>query len=267
MGVTKTRIAESGVFTLSETDWELARVRMQHIAPLAALDIVGHQAVDEAARELNLSRRQVYVLIQRVRQGTGLITDLASEQSSGGKSKGRLSENVERLIHDLLQKSFLTKQKRSLSACYRDIEMACKIRNLPVSAYNTVALRISQQDPVIVSRRRGGINSTRELQGAGGTPPVIPHILEQVQIDHTVIDLIIVDERDRSPIGRPYLTIAIDVFSRAILGMVVTLEAPSSVSVGLCLAHAVSDKHPWLERLGVEMDWVMRGKPVLVISG
>lgn len=77
MVVTKTCIAESGVFTLSETDWELARVRMQYIAPLASLDIVGHQAVDEAARELNLSRRQVYVLIQRVRQGTGLITDLA----------------------------------------------------------------------------------------------------------------------------------------------------------------------------------------------
>lgn len=264
MGVTKTRIAESGVFTLSETDWELARVRMRYIAPLAALDIVGHQAVDEAARELNLSRRQVYVLIQRVRQGTGLITDLAPGQSSGGKGKGRLSENVERLIHDLLQKRFLTKQKRSLSACYRDIEMACKIQKLPVPAYNTVALRISRQDPVIVSRRREGINATRELQGAGGTPPVITHILEQVQIDHTVIDLIIVDERDRSPIGRPYLTIAIDVFSRAILGMVVTLEAPSSVSVGLCLAHAVSDKRPWLERLGVEMDWVMRGKPVLL---
>ncbi|HHH0560391.1 TPA: hypothetical protein ACPZOD_001102 [Yersinia enterocolitica] len=47
MVVTKTCIAESGVFTLSETDWELARVRMQHIAPLASLDIVGHQAVDE----------------------------------------------------------------------------------------------------------------------------------------------------------------------------------------------------------------------------
>lgn len=113
---------------------------------------------------------------------------------------------------------------------------------------------------MIVSRRREGINATRDLQGVGGTPPVITHILEQVQIDHTVIDLIIVDERDRSPIGRPYLTIAIDIFSRAILGMVVTMEAPSSVSVGLCLAHAVSDKRPWLERLGVQMDWVMSGK-------
>ncbi|EIY5707170.1 hypothetical protein MM525_004855, partial [Escherichia coli] len=43
-----------------------------------------------------------------------------------------------------------------------------------------------------------------------------------------VIDLIVVDDRDRQPIGRPYLTLAIDVFTRCVLGMVVTLEAPSA---------------------------------------
>jgi len=51
-----------------------------------------------------------------------------------------------------------------------------------------------------------------------------------------VVDVIVVDERRRLPIGRPYLTVAIDVFSRCIVGMVVTLEAPSALSVGLCLA-------------------------------
>lgn len=86
--------------------------------------------------------------------------------------------------------------------------------------------------------------------------------LQKVQIDHTVIDLIIVDERDRQPIGRPYLTLAIDVFSRCVLGIVATLEAPSAVSVGLCLAHSVCDKRPWLEGLNVEMHWPMSGKPM-----
>jgi putative transposase len=76
-----------------------------------------------------------------------------------------------------------------------------------------------------------------------------------------MIDLIIVDERDRQPIGRPYLTIAIDVFSDCIVGMVVTLEPPSTVSVGLCLAHMVCDKRPWLEQLQLEVDWPMSGKP------
>jgi hypothetical protein len=57
--------------------------------------------------------------------------------------------------------------------------------------------------------------------------------------------------------------VAIDVLSRGIGGMVVTLEAPSALSVGLCLAHLVTDKRAWLERLGVqEAVWPVSGKPL-----
>ena len=193
-----------------------------------------------------------------------MVTDLARGQSSGGKGKGRLSEPVELIIRDLLQKRFLTRQKRSLAALYREVAQACKAQKLPVPARNTVALRIASLDPRKVARSRGGQDASRDLQGAGGVPPEVTIPLQQVQIDHTVIDLIIVDERDRQPIGRPYLTVAIDVFTRCVPGMVVTLEAPSAVSVGLCLAHAACDKRPSLERLNVEMGWPMSGKPKLL---
>ena len=258
------RIAEQGVLTLPDAAWERARQRMDVVGPLAALDFVGHQAADDAAHTLGLSRRQVYVLIRRARQGSGLVTDLARGQSSGGKGKGRLSEPVELIIRDLLQKRFLTRQKRSLAALYREIAQACKARKLPVPARNTVAFRIASLDPRKVERSRGGQDAARDLQGVGGVPPEVTAPLEQVQIDHTVIDLIIVDERDRQPIGRPYLPVAIDVFTRCVPGMVITLEAPSAVSVGLCLAHAACDKRPSLERLDVEMDWPMSGKPKLL---
>ncbi|MDD3530876.1 MAG: transposase family protein, partial [Gallionellaceae bacterium] len=131
-------------------------------------------------------------------------------------------------------------------------------------ARNTVALRIAGLDPLKTMRRREGQDAARDLQGVGGEPPAVTAPLEQVQIDHTVIDLIVVDERDRQPIGRPYLTLAIDVFTRCVVGMVVTLEAPSAVSVGLCLVHIACDKRPWLEGLNVEMDWPMSGKPLLL---
>ena len=258
------RIAEQGVLTLPDAAWEQARQRMDVVGPLATLDFVGHQAADDAAHSLGLSRRQVYVLIRRARQGSGLVTDLARGQSSGGKGKGRLSEPVELIIRDLLQKRFLTRQKRSLAAVYREIAQACKAQKLRVPVRNTVALRVANLDPRKVTRSRGGQDAAHDLQGVGGLPPEVTAPLEQVQIDHTVIDLIIVDERDRQPIGRPYLTVAIDVFTRCVPGMVVTLEAPSAVSAGLCLAHAACDKRPSLERLDVEMNWPMSGKPKLL---
>ena len=257
-------IAAQGVATLPDEAWAQARHRTEIIGPLAALEVVGHEAADEAAQALGLSRRQVYVLIRRARQGTGLVTDLTPGRSGGGKGKGRLPEPVERIIRELLQKRFLTKQKRSLAAFHREVAQACKTQKLPVPARNTVAQRIAGLHPAKIARSRGGQDAARPLQGAGGIPPEVTMPLEQVQIDHTVIDLIVVDERDRQPIGRPYLTLAIDVFTRCVLGMVVTLEAPSAVSVGLCLAHAACDKRTWLEGLNVEMDWPMSGKPRLL---
>ena len=257
-------IAAQGVATLPDEAWAQARHRTEIIGPLAALEVVGHEAADEAAQALGLSRRQVYVLIRRARQGTGLVTDLTPGRSGGGKGKGRLPEPVERIIRELLHKRFLTKQKRSLAAFHREVAQACKTQKLPVPARNTVAQRIAGLHPAKIARSRGGQDAARPLQGAGGIPPEVTMPLEQVQIDHTVIDLIVVDERDRQPIGRPYLTLAIDVFTRCVLGLVVTLEAPSAVSVGLCLAHAACDKRPWLEGLNVEMDWPMSGKPRLL---
>jgi putative transposase len=256
-----TKITEPGVLALSQEDWDRARKRTSVIAPLAALQTVGYHAAGEAAQQLGISRRQVYSLIQRAREGSGLLTDLVPRRTSGGKGKGRLSEAVESIIRDLIRKQFMNRQKLKLSKIYREIKKECKTKGLPVSARNTVALRIKQLNPVQVKSSREGANAARTLQSAGGTPPKITFILEQVQIDHTIIDLMIVDERDRQPIGRSYLTIAIDVFSDCIVGMVVTLEPPFAVSVGLCLAHMVCDKRPLLEQLQLEVEWPMSGKP------
>src|SRR3546814_205675 len=191
-----------GGATLPSEAWERAKLRTESIGPLAALEIVVQQAAEAAAHSLGLSRRQVYVLIRRARQGTGLVTDLAPNQSSGGKGAGRLPEPVERIIRELLQKRFLTKQKPSLAALHREVTQACKAQKLRVPARNTVALRIACLDPLKTTRRREGQDVSRDLQGAGGVPPAITVPLEQVPIDHPVLDLIVVDERARQTTGQ-----------------------------------------------------------------
>lgn len=255
------RIGSAGHLTMSDTAWEQARLRAEVIGKLAERDTVGLAAADEAAVDLGISRRRVYLLLKRYRQGSGLATDLGGHRSDGGKGGNRLSDPVEQVIRELVRKRYMTRQKRSVASLHREISRVCAARGLPAPARNTVTARIARMNPVEIGRRREGADSVRPLQSAGDKVPAIASILDQVQIDHTVIDLIVVDEHERRPIGRPYLTVAIDVFSRCIIGMVVTLEPPSAVSVGLCLVHAAGDKRPWLERLGVEADWPMSGKP------
>jgi len=248
--------------TMSDQGWQLAVHRHRVISELALKQPASRALITEASDQLGVSPRQIYVLLERYRKGTGLVTDLISHRSNGGRGKSRLPEPVEQIIRETILKRYLTRQKRSVAVIHREISRLCARQGFKPPARNTVASRIAQMNPIDVERRRGGPDSVRSLKSAGGQPPPVDSILEQVQIDHTVIDLIIVDEHERRPIGRPYLTLAIDVYSRCVLGMVVTLEPPSAVSVGLCLAHAAQDKRPWLQQRGLDLDWPMSGKPV-----
>ena len=69
------------------------------------------------------------------------------------------------------------------------------------------------------------------------------------------------DETWRKPVGRPWLSVAIDVHSRCVAGLHLSYEAPSAAVAGLCLAHAALDKAAYLRGLGVEAEWPCRGRP------
>ena len=64
--------------------------------------------------------------------------------------------------------------------------------------------------------------------------------LALVQIDHTLVDVIVVDSVTRVPDPASVVTLAIDVYSRCVVGLYLSLEPPSATSVALCIAHAVS---------------------------
>lgn len=253
--------AEHGLLAASEADWALARTRAGVVRELASMDAPGHEAVDRAALALDLSRRQTYSLLSRWRAGEGRVSDLLPRRSSGGRGKSRLPDDVEAVIKDVLRKRYLKRQRPSVASVHRSIVRACRVRGLIAPSRGAVERRIAVLDPRVAAGSRGGPDAARKVDSAGGsaTTPVEP--LGQVQIDHTVIDVVLVDEQDRAPIGRPFLTVGVDVATRAIVGMVVTLDPPSATSVGLCLAHIATDKQAWLETLGAQVSWPMAGKP------
>jgi len=88
--------------------------------------------------------------------------------------------------------------------------------------------------------------------------------LSLVQIDHTPINVIILDEESRLPIGRPYVTIVLNTYSRMVHGFFVPLDKPSALSVGIALGNAILPKQPWLDELGVDAEWSYQGIPSCV---
>ena len=83
--------------------------------------------------------------------------------------------------------------------------------------------------------------------------------LELYQIDHTLVDVIVVDEVDRRPIGRPWLTVVIVVATRMIAGYYLSFDHPSSTSVALALSHAALPKDKYLRRFDLTTEWPVMG--------
>jgi putative transposase len=85
-----------------------------------------------------------------------------------------------------------------------------------------------------------------------------------MQMDHTLVDIMVVDEVLRQPMGRPWITVAFDIATRVVLGFALRLEAPSAVSVGLALSMACLPKDRWLKERNLEIDWSPFGLPELI---
>ncbi|MCC2667382.1 MAG: transposase [Gammaproteobacteria bacterium] len=77
-------LVERGSILASDSKWERACLRAEIIASLVSLKIVTRGVIDNAAKQLNISTRQVYALINRYRQGHGLVTDMLGSNCISG---------------------------------------------------------------------------------------------------------------------------------------------------------------------------------------
>jgi putative transposase len=94
------------------------------------------------------------------------------------------------------------------------------------------------------------------------------HILERIEIDHTPLDLFLIDENTNLPLGRPDLTVIIDHFSRMLLGYYLSFQKPSTAVVMGALRHAIlpkTPKNPVISSIKIDHEWVCYGVPDLMV--
>jgi putative transposase len=72
--------------------------------------------------------------------------------------------------------------------------------------------------------------------------------LESAEIDHTKLDLFVIDDQSHIPLGRPWLTICIDCHTRCILGIYIGFEPPSYLTVG-------KFKHSFLPKVNLQKQY------------
>lgn len=90
-------------------------------------------------------------------------------------------------------------------------------------------------------------------------------ILERIEIDHTPLDIIIIDLVTGLALGRPWITVAIDQYSRMIVGFYISIGAPSANSLLQCLRRAILPKEDLLSQWAdIKHPWPAYGIPQLV---
>ena len=254
--------------TADTLNWNRAQRRESVIREALQGDGSATALVDAAAKSLGLSARTVRRLITRYTT-SAQTTSLVAHAPGPNKSHRRLGAERERLIDTAIDKRYLVRPRTPMEEVYKEVARRCRDRNLVPPARNSVLKRIRALDARLVARRRLGAKSAESV--ALSTPGMLEatDALELVQIDHTLADVMIVDSEYRRSIGRPWLSLAVDVATRSVLGCHLGLEAPSALAVALCIEHSVLPKIQSETLSMADKSWDMFGMPrkILVDNG
>lgn len=242
--------------------WSEAEGWFNRLRPLASAPRLTVKMVEEVANDAGVHISTVYRKLKQLGE-TGKVSSLKKSKSSGGKGKSRLSPEAEAIILETVNHFFFNKQKqkRYVKKVVEEIDRKFRHAELTQPHRNTIYKRIRAVSQQKKDEFLLGVREAQEKHGAfPGKFPAGNFPLDVVQIDHTLLDIILVDDTNHLPIGRPWITLAIDVFSRMVVGFYVSLDPPSTMSVGLCLVNAILPKDKLLAKYDITVPWSCWGK-------
>ncbi len=245
---------------LPEGEFAEAEQRAKVIGRLAQKQRCTFAEIDAAAAELGVTRAYVYRLLRLYRESPQTST-LVPARRGRRTGKGVLNQNLEAIIAQGIKEYYLTMQRPTVKGLLRHIEHECKRHCISSPSYKAVSARVKRIPAKTSVKTREGPEAARNRFKPIFGEFMSEYALKVVQIDHTRADVMVVDEVFRRPLGRPWLTLIIDIASRMVTGFYLTLEAPSAISVAMAMRHAVLPKDAWLAERGVTAPWSVSGFP------
>jgi putative transposase len=211
--------------SLSDRQREQAMVRFAVLQPHLENNI----PLARAARDNGVALRTARRWLKHYR-AKGLVGLVRSARSDAGQRK--LSADLTALIEGLA----LRKPQPSVAALYREVTRIAAERKIAAPSYATAHAIVRGLDPALMTLAHEGTAAFRNrYELIHRHRAEAPNALWQA--DHTPLDILIVDASGEP--ARPWLTIIIDDYSRAIAGYMAFLGAPSSLHTSLALRQAI----------------------------
>jgi putative transposase len=246
---------------IAEEDWRVANDRYSKIKPLLESGDQSRKAVEARAAEVGVDAATLYRWLSRYRS-MDAISALIPFKRGWKTGNYRINEHAERVIQDVIKDYYLKPERPTVQKAVREVHSRCVDKHIERPSATAIRARIARIPEHVRLMRRGQAEKARnKFHPVPGKFPGADYPLSVVQIDHTRVDIILVDDVHRKPIDRPWVTVAIDVFSRMTVGYHLSFDAPSTTSVAMCISHAMLPKEEWLLLHGVEGTWPVWGRP------
>jgi len=246
------------------TDEEFKEIKKKYLAihPILSGEI-RRKDIDDYAKKTGFHFTTLYRWVENYKS-TGTLLGLLPKKSGRRKGETRLNPMTEEVIQNVIEIYYLVKQKPSVQSIINKVNMKCKELDITPPGKNTVRNRINEISKYELLKKQGEKSKARTnyMPTPGSFEADYP--MQLVEIDHTPVDLILVDDETREPIGRPWLTLAIDIYSRMIVGYYLSLNPPSSTSVAMCVANIILPKDKLLIELDVDSNWDVWGFPQII---
>ena len=137
-------------------------------------------------------------------------------------------------LQDLIEGLALQKPKPSAATIHRKVSAAAKKLDLKAPSYNFVYKLVRQIDPALLTLAHEGASEySNSFDLIHRREADAPNAIWQA--DHTELDILIRDEKGEA--RKPWLTIVLDDYSRAIAGYLLCFSAPSALQTALALRH------------------------------
>ncbi|QER40861.1 DDE-type integrase/transposase/recombinase [Acinetobacter suaedae] len=219
-----------------------------------------YKDLDDIAEKLGKSRATIYRLIKKLEND--FVVSALIKKARKDHGQHRLSQDVEKIIENEISTFYLVPERPTVVELWEQVSLVCREKKIKPPSMTTLRRRLNLlQDRLVVSKRFGSKKAREQFEPIKGSFPGADIPLAVYQIDHTPIDVILVDEEYRKPIGRAFLTIVIDSCTRMIAGFCVSFDPVGALATGIALSHAILPKEMWLAKHEIGSSWPIYGIP------
>lgn len=216
---------DNSLAALSADQRAEAMMRFELLKP----HLEGGVPLPRVASEAGIALRTAKRWLARYR-AHGLVGLIRIARSDAGHRK-----LIPKLIQ-LIEGMALRKPQTSVATLYRRVISIAKEHGWPLPSYGCVYSVVRTLSPAMVTLAHEGQSAFRDRFEL-----IYRHRADQPnaiwQADHTELDILILDSN--GAVVRPWLTTVMDDYSRAVVGYMVFLGAPSALNTSLALRQAI----------------------------